>query len=143
MDDRRLEVGTRHADATRRRCWPRLDRQPNSPLPDPSGRGAAAVKFLNLLQLNEGKFAGQRNRLQPWQARLVTRIYGDVSESGRRRINTVIARSREGTAKRFSAVRPRCCICNCAPLVQPADTSVLSHMLVTDDLGPFQCRSRS
>jgi tetratricopeptide (TPR) repeat protein len=61
----------------------------DSSIPDPSGRGEAAVHFVNLLQLTEGKFAGQRNWLQPWQERLVRRIYGDVTEGGRRRIRTV------------------------------------------------------
>jgi phage terminase large subunit-like protein len=71
----------------------------DSPLPDPTGRGAAAVKFLNLLQLTEGRFAGQRDWLQPWQARLVRRIYGDVAESGRRRIRTVYAQIPRGNGK--------------------------------------------
>ena len=71
----------------------------NSPLPDPSGRGAAAVKFLNLLTLTEGKFAGQRDWLQPWQARLVTRIYGTVTEGGRRQIRTVYCMIPRGSGK--------------------------------------------
>jgi len=71
----------------------------DSPIPDPTGRGAAAVRFLNLLQLTEGKFAGRRSWLQPWQARLVTRIYGDVTESGRRRIRTVFCMIPRGSGK--------------------------------------------
>jgi phage terminase large subunit-like protein len=71
----------------------------DSPIPDPSGRGEAAVRFLNLLQLTEGRFAGQRNWLQPWQERLVRRIYGDVAESGRRRIRTVYCQIPRGNGK--------------------------------------------
>jgi phage terminase large subunit-like protein len=71
----------------------------DSPIPDPAGRGAAAVKFLNLLQLTEGKFAGQRHWLQPWQERLVRRIYGDVGESGRRRVRTVYCQIPRGNGK--------------------------------------------
>jgi phage terminase large subunit-like protein len=71
----------------------------DSPVPDPSGRGEAAVRFLNLLQLTEGRFAGQRNWLQPWQERLVRRIYGDVTESGRRRIRTVYCQIPRGNGK--------------------------------------------
>jgi phage terminase large subunit-like protein len=71
----------------------------DEPIADPSGRGAAAAKFLNLLQLTEGKFAGQREWLQPWQERLVRRIYGDVAESGRRRIRTVYLQVPRGNGK--------------------------------------------
>jgi phage terminase large subunit-like protein len=71
----------------------------DSLIPDPSGRGEAAVTFLNILSLTEGKFAGQRNWLQPWQARLVRRIYGDVTEGGRRRIRTVYAQIPRGNGK--------------------------------------------
>jgi phage terminase large subunit-like protein len=71
----------------------------DSPIPDPSGRGAAAVRFLNLLQLTEGRFAGQRDWLQPWQERLVRRIYGDVAESGRRRIRSVFCMIPRGSGK--------------------------------------------
>jgi phage terminase large subunit-like protein len=71
----------------------------DDPISDPTGRGAAAVKFLNLLQLTEGRFAGQKAWLQPWQARLVQRIYGDVAESGRRRVRTVYAQIPRGNGK--------------------------------------------
>jgi phage terminase large subunit-like protein len=71
----------------------------DSLIPDPSGRGAAAVRFLNLLQLTEGRFAGQRNWLQEWQTKLVTKIYGDVTESGRRRIRTVFCMIPRGSGK--------------------------------------------
>jgi phage terminase large subunit-like protein len=71
----------------------------DAPIPDPSGRGEAAVRFLNLRQRTEGRFAGQRHWLQPWQARLVRRIYGDVAESGRRRIRTVFCQIPRGNGK--------------------------------------------
>jgi phage terminase large subunit-like protein len=71
----------------------------DSPIPDRSGRGEAAVRFLNLLQLTEGAHAGKRDWLQPWQARLVQRIYGDVTEGGRRRIRTVFCMIPRGNGK--------------------------------------------
>ena len=42
------------------RCLGRNGSSTKAPIPDPSGRGAAAVRFLNLLQLTEGRFAGKR-----------------------------------------------------------------------------------
>ena len=98
----------------------------DDPIPDPSGRGAAAVRFLNLLQLTEGAHAGKRDWLQPWQDRLVRRIYGDVAESGRRRIRTVFCRSREATARRPSAAASPCCICCPQRESEPAGQTVIA-----------------
>ena len=71
----------------------------DDPIPDPTGRGEAAVRFLNLLRLTEGAHADKRGWLQPWQARLVKRIYADVAESGRRRIRTVFCMIPRGNGK--------------------------------------------
>ena len=61
----------------------------DSPIPDREGKGARAVKFVELLRLHEGKLAGQRFKLAKWQKRIVQRIYGDTDDTGRRKIRTV------------------------------------------------------
>jgi phage terminase large subunit-like protein len=53
-------------------------------LPDPFGKGAQAVKFIQNLRHTEGAAAGQPFRLYPWQARIVRKIFGDVDGAGRR-----------------------------------------------------------
>lgn len=71
----------------------------DTPLPDPHGRGERAVKFIELLKLHEGKLAGQRFKLSPWQRRIVQRIYGDTAEDGRRKIRTVFILLPRGNGK--------------------------------------------
>lgn len=68
-------------------------------LPDPHGKGARAVKFIELLRLHEGKLAGQRFKLAPWQRRIVQRIYGDTGEDGRRKVRTVFILLPRGNGK--------------------------------------------
>ncbi len=58
-------------------------------LSDPHGKGEVAVRFLKALKLHEGKKAGQPFPLQPWQERIVRRIYGDTNSAGMRTIRTV------------------------------------------------------
>ncbi|MFC5371395.1 terminase large subunit [Brevundimonas faecalis] len=70
-----------------------------SPLPDPHGRGARAVKFIELLKLHEGKLAGQRFKLAKWQRRIVQRIYGDTGDDGRRKVRTVFILLPRGNGK--------------------------------------------
>lgn len=71
----------------------------DSPIADPEGKGARAVKFIQLLRLHEGKLAGQRFKLARWQQRIVQRIYGDTREDGRRRIRTVFILLPRGNGK--------------------------------------------
>lgn len=71
----------------------------DTPLPDPHGRGARAVKFIELLKLHEGRLAGQRFKLAKWQRRIVQRIYGDTAEDGRRKIRTVFILLPRGNGK--------------------------------------------
>lgn len=71
----------------------------DSPIPDPEGKGARAVSFIQKLRLHEGKLAGQRFTLARWQRRIVQRIYGDTREDGRRRIRTVFILLPRGNGK--------------------------------------------
>lgn len=71
----------------------------DSAIADPEGKGARAVKFIELLKLHEGKLAGQRFKLARWQRRIVQRIYGDTREDGRRRIRTVFILLPRGNGK--------------------------------------------
>lgn len=71
----------------------------DSPIPDPEGKGARAVSFIQKLRLHEGKLAGQRFILARWQRRIVQRIYGDTREDGRRRIRTVFILLPRGNGK--------------------------------------------
>lgn len=71
----------------------------NSPIPDPHGKGARAVKFIEMLKLHEGKLAGQRFKLHAWQKRIVRRIYGDTAQDGRRKVRTVFILLPRGNGK--------------------------------------------
>ncbi|MGH6978067.1 MAG: terminase large subunit [Brevundimonas sp.] len=71
----------------------------DSPIPDPHGKGARAVKFIELLKLHEGRLAGQRFPLATWQRRIVQRIYGDTAEDGRRKVRTVFILLPRGNGK--------------------------------------------
>lgn len=71
----------------------------DSPLPDPHGKGERAVQFLKRLRLHEGRLAGQRFPLSPWQERKVRRVYGDTQPDGRRQIRTVFELLPRGNGK--------------------------------------------
>lgn len=60
-----------------------------SELRDPHGFGERAVKFVKLLKLHEGRYAGKPFPLQPWQERIIRRVYGDTKEDETRRVRTV------------------------------------------------------
>jgi phage terminase large subunit-like protein len=71
----------------------------DSPLPDPHGRGAAAIKFLTSLKHPKSTAPNNRFTLVPWQERIVRRIYGDTDQNGRRRISTVFILLPRGNRK--------------------------------------------
>lgn len=71
----------------------------DTPLPDPEGRGQRAVRFIECLKLEEGKFAGQRFVMQHWQRRIVQRVYGDLNEEGKRKVRTVFVMVPRGSGK--------------------------------------------
>lgn len=48
----------------------------DSPLPDPHGKGEAAVKFIRALKHPKSKLPGNAFDLSRWQERIVRRCYG-------------------------------------------------------------------
>lgn len=73
----------------------------DSPIPDPHGKGARAVAFVEHLTITEGPRAGQRlgKVLAPWQRRLIQRVYGDTLPDGRRRFSDVAVWLPRGNGK--------------------------------------------
>src|SRR6266478_4706738 len=60
----------------------------NSPLPDPHGFGERAVKFINALRHPKSTLPKKQFQLDPWQERIVRRIYGDTLPNKQRRITS-------------------------------------------------------
>jgi len=50
--------------------------------PDPTGRADRICRFIRLLRLWEGRFAGERFTLHPFQEAMLRRIFGPVTEAG-------------------------------------------------------------
>lgn len=67
-----------------------------SPIPDPLGHGERAVKFLRLLRHPK---SGLPFQLDPWQERIVRRIYGPRHADGSRIIRTVVLLLPRGNRK--------------------------------------------
>jgi len=63
----------------------------DEPIPDPHGKGARAVSFVERLTITEGPLAGKpmAEVLAPWQRRLIAKIWGDTLPDGRRRYSDV------------------------------------------------------
>lgn len=60
-----------------------------SPIDDPFGYGDRAVRFLRQLKHPKSKLDGFQFQLDPWQERIVRRIYGPRHADGRRIVRTV------------------------------------------------------
>lgn len=60
-----------------------------SDIPDPLGHGERAVQFLRALRHPKSVLPKRAFQLDPWQERIVRRIYGPRDEHGRRIVNTV------------------------------------------------------
>lgn len=71
----------------------------NSPLPDPHGKGAAAVKFIKALKHPKSKLPGNAFDLSPWQERIVLRVFGDTLPDGMRRVNELFLMVGRGNRK--------------------------------------------
>ncbi|SDD71874.1 terminase large subunit [Rhodospira trueperi] len=73
----------------------------DSDIPDPHGKGARAVAFVERLTITEGPRAGQRlgKVLARWQRRLIRRVYGDTLPDGRRRFSDVAVWLPRGNGK--------------------------------------------
>ncbi|TKA98540.1 terminase large subunit [Cereibacter changlensis] len=60
-----------------------------SEIPDPLGRGERAVEFLRALRHPKSILPNRAFQLDPWQERIVRRIYGPRHADGSRVVNTV------------------------------------------------------
>lgn len=67
-----------------------------SPLPDPHGKGEAAVRFLTALRHPK---TGRAFKLDHWQERIVRRVFGDTLPDGTRRVRNVIMLVSRGARK--------------------------------------------
>ncbi|MCA0847191.1 terminase large subunit [Salipiger thiooxidans] len=68
-------------------------------IPDPLGRGERAVKFLRSLRHPKSILPGRAFQLDPWQERIVRRVYGPRDEYGQRIVNTVALMLPRGNRK--------------------------------------------
>lgn len=68
-------------------------------LPDPHGYGERAVKFIKALRHPKSDRPKKAFQLDPWQERIVRRIYGDTLQNGQRRIKTVFMLIGRGNRK--------------------------------------------
>ncbi len=71
----------------------------DSPIPDPHGKGEAAVRFLRALKHPKSKAPGRAFQLDRWQERIIRKVYGDTKPDGTRRIKTVFALIPRGNRK--------------------------------------------
>lgn len=76
----------------------------DSPIDDPFGYGERAVKFLRLLKHPKSTLPGRAFQLDPFQERIVRRIYGPRHPNGTRIVKTVVLLLPRGNRKTsFSA----------------------------------------
>ncbi len=61
-----------------------------SEIPDPLGRGEAAVQWLRMLQHPKSRLAGRAMQIDPWQERVIRRIYGPRHPDGSRIVRRVV-----------------------------------------------------
>lgn len=93
----------------------------DSPLPDPHGKGAAAVKFIKALKHPKSKLAGKAFDLSPWQERIVLRVYGDTLPDGARRVNELFLMVGRGNRK--TSLMAACLMLHlCGPERRPMST---------------------
>ncbi len=70
-----------------------------SPIPDPYGFGERAIAFIRALRHPKSTEPDKAFRLDPWQERIIRRVYGDTDAAGRRRIKTVFLLTGKGARK--------------------------------------------
>ena len=70
-----------------------------SPIADPLGYGARAVKFLSSLKHPKSRRSGHALAWDSWQARIVSRIYGPCHADGRRLCRVVYLQVGRGNRK--------------------------------------------
>ncbi|WP_313349937.1 terminase large subunit [Paracoccus sp. (in: a-proteobacteria)] len=78
-----------------RPSWIDADRE----IPDPMGRGEAAVKWLRMLKHPKSRLPGRAFQLDPWQERIIRRIYGPRHEDGTRIVRRVVLLLPRGNRK--------------------------------------------
>lgn len=71
----------------------------DSEIPDPHGKGEAAVKFIRALRHPKSNLPGNAFALDRWQERIVRRIYGDTHDDGTRRIQELFLMVGRGNRK--------------------------------------------
>lgn len=71
----------------------------DSPIDDPFGYGERAVQFLRILKHPKSTMPGNAFQLDPWQERIVRRIYGPRHENGQRIVKTVAMMLPRGNRK--------------------------------------------
>ena len=70
-----------------------------SDIPDPCGCGERAVKWLRALKHPKSTLPKRRFQLDPWQERIVRRIYGPRDQHGNRIVSTVVILVPRGNRK--------------------------------------------
>lgn len=70
-----------------------------SEIPDPMGSGDRAVRFLRALKHPKSTAPNRAFQLDPWQERIVRRIYGPRHENGTRIVKTVVLLLPRGNRK--------------------------------------------
>lgn len=70
-----------------------------SAIPDPLGCGERAVRFLRALKHPKSTARGRAFQLDPWQERIVRRIYGPRHDDGTRIVRTVVMLLPRGNRK--------------------------------------------
>lgn len=71
----------------------------DSPIDDPFGYGERAVQFLRRLKHPKSTLPKRAFQLDPWQERIVRRIYGPGNADGTRTVNTVVILVPRGNRK--------------------------------------------
>ncbi|MCO5129230.1 MAG: terminase large subunit [Xanthobacteraceae bacterium] len=70
-----------------------------SEIPDPFGYGERAVRFLRALKHPKSRLPKKAFQLDPWQERIVRRIYGPCKEDGTRIVSSVVILVPRGNRK--------------------------------------------
>lgn len=71
----------------------------NAPIPDPLGYGERAVTWLRKLKHPKSRAKNRTFTLDPWQERIVRRIYGPCHDDGRRIVRNVMLLLPRGNRK--------------------------------------------
>jgi phage terminase large subunit-like protein len=71
----------------------------DSDIPDPQGRAQRCIDFVRLLRHPKSRLPDRELRLDPWQERLIRRIYGPTDEFGNRLTRVVYLQVGKGSRK--------------------------------------------